>query len=288
MTRRQALALLASATPARSATKPVPALCLFSGSVQRLDYSDLPPIVKQLGFDGVDLTVRPGGHVEPRLSNVDLVRAIEEVRGPGLEVPVITTALTSPVDPTVLPVIAIAGHTQIPLFIPGFFRPDALNWKRDIAGLSSIGAHYQMAMALHNYSGEDSGETSWDPIDSASMLDQHWTGIYFDPIHAGANWEAALKRSLPRLRAVALKDFQVSVAKQPLPCPLGQGIVDWKKFFELLAGAKYYGPLSLRIDYFAKDEIGAISKDCEFARKKMEAAYAVSPSDSRTGSAAKS
>ena len=107
MTRRQALALLAAAIPAKSAV-PVPALCLFSGSVQGLEYSELPLIAKQLGFDGVDLTVRPGGHVEPRLSNVDLVRAIEEVRGPGLEVPVITTALTTPFDPTVLPVVAIA------------------------------------------------------------------------------------------------------------------------------------------------------------------------------------
>src|SRR5277367_6049052 len=122
MTRRQALALLAAtAAPVRAATVPVPSLCLFSGSVQGLEYSELPLIAKQLGFEGVDLTVRPGGHVEPRLSNVDLVRAIEEVRGPGLEVPVITTALTTPFDPTALPVVAIAGHTQVSLYIAGFF-----------------------------------------------------------------------------------------------------------------------------------------------------------------------
>lgn len=270
---------MATAIPARSAS-PVPALCLFSGSVQRLDYSDLPTIVKQLGFDGVDLTVRPGGHVEPRLSNVDLVRAIEEVRGPGLEVPVITTALTSPMDPTVLPVIAIAGHTQIPLFIPGFFRAESPTWKRDITGLVSIGTHYSMAMALHNYTAEDSGEASWDPIEAVAGFDPHWAGLYFDPIHAGANWEAALKRSLPRLRAVAVKDFDA----KSQACPVGQGIVDWKRFFEILAQAKFYGPLSLRVGYHPKDEIAAISKDCEFARKKLEAAYAVAPSDSRTGS----
>src|SRR5271156_5673356 len=159
MTRRGALAVLAAVMPARGATGAVPWLCFFSGRGQGLDDLELPLIAKQLGFEGVDLTVRPGGHVEPRLSNVDLVRAIEEVRGPGLEVPVITTALTSPFDPTVLPVVAIAGHTQVNLFIAGFFRPQNPNYKRDIAGLISVGARYGMAVALHNYTGEDVGET---------------------------------------------------------------------------------------------------------------------------------
>src|ERR1700753_533628 len=118
MTRRQALALLAAAIPGKGAV-PVPALCLFSGSVQGLEYSELPLIAKQLGFDGVDLTVRPGGHVEPRLSNVDLVRAVESITGEGLEMPIITTALLSPFDPTALAVLALSGRSGVDWFRPG-------------------------------------------------------------------------------------------------------------------------------------------------------------------------
>jgi sugar phosphate isomerase/epimerase len=271
MTRRQALALLTAALPAKAAT-PVPALCLFSGSVQGLEYSELPLIAKQLGFDGVDLTVRPGGHVEPRLSNVDLVRAIEEVRGPGLEVPVITTALTTPFDPTVLPVVAIAGHTQVNLFIAGFFRARNPNYKRDIGGLISVASRYGMATAIHNYTSEDAGETDWDAVELVAQFDPKWACLYFDPIHAGARWEQELRRNLPRVRALALKDFQMvdGVAK---PCPLGQGIVDWPKFFGILAQAKYYGPLSLRMNYHPKDEIGSLTKDCAFAHKQINLAY---------------
>jgi sugar phosphate isomerase/epimerase len=271
MTRRQALALLAAAIPAKSAV-PVPALCLFSGSVQGLEYSELPLIAKQLGFDGVDLTVRPGGHVEPRLSNVDLVRAIEEVRGPGLEVPVITTALTTPFDPTVLPVVAIAGHTQVSLYIAGFFRANNPNYKREIAGLISVASRYGMATALHNYTGDDAGEAPWDAVELVNGFDPKWASLYFDPIHAREQWESELKRNLPRLRAVALKDFQLTdgVAK---PCPMGQGIVDWPKFFGILAAAKYYGPVSLHMNYHPKDEIGSLTKDCAFAHKQIYAAY---------------
>jgi L-ribulose-5-phosphate 3-epimerase len=279
VTRREALALLAAAVPAAAATVPVPALCLFSGSVQGLEYSELPLIAKQLGFDGVDLTVRPGGHVEPRLSNVDLVRAIEEVRGPGLEVPVITTALTSPFDPTVLPVVAIAGHTQVNLFIAGFFRPDNPNYRREIAGLVSIGSRYGMAVALHNYTADDYGETSWDPVELVQSFDPKWASLYFDPIHAGERWEPELIRHLPRLRAVALKDFQM-VDGRAKPCPLGQGMVDWQKFFSILAKARYYGPVSIHMNYRPKDEIGSLTKDCAFAHKNINVAYNVNGSGS--------
>jgi L-ribulose-5-phosphate 3-epimerase len=266
------MSLLAAAIPARAATVPVPALCLFSGSVQGLEYSELPLIAKQLGFDGVDLTVRPGGHVEPRLSNVDLVRAIEEVRGPGLEVPVITTALTTQYDPTLLPVVAIAGHTQVNLFIAGFFRVRNPNYKRDIGALISIAARYGMGTAIHNYTSDDAGETEWDAVELVSGFDPRWSGLYFDPIHAGKDWEAELKRHLPRTRVIAVKDFQL-VEGVARPCPLGEGLVDWPKFLAILAAAKFYGPLSLRMSYRPKDEIAALTKDCGFAHKQINLAY---------------
>jgi L-ribulose-5-phosphate 3-epimerase len=275
---------MASAVSARqmlAAGRVVPTLCLFSGDLQRLEYSDIGGIIRQMGFDGVDLTVRPGGHVEPRLSNVDMVRAIEEMRGVMLEVPVITTALTTAYDPTVLPVVAIAGHTQVNLLITGFARPDSPTRVRDMNGLIAVSARYGMAVALHNHLAENSGEASWDPVEFVATLDPRWAGLYFDPIHHGAKWESALKRYLPRLRAAAIKDFQM-VDSQPKPCALGKGVVDFSRYFGLLAQAGYKGPLSLRMEYKPEDDIAAITADCTFARKKLDAAY------ESTGSGAKS
>ncbi len=281
MTRREALALIAAATGSRAATaRPTPALCLFSQAMAEVEYSYLGEIIKQIGFDGVDLTIRPGGHVEPRLSNVDLVRAVESMVGPGLEVPLITTALISPYDPTALPVLAIGGHTNLPLFRPGNFRLENPAYRRDIAGLVAMGSHYKMAMALHNYTGENEGEAPWDVMTVLAELPSQWAGAFFDPIHARENWEAALKRELPRLRAVALKDFTA----KGVACPMGQGIMDWPRFFGILASAKFFGPLSLRMEYAPKDMIGAVTKDHAFARKQMEAAYVRMGSGSGAGS----
>lgn len=287
MTRREALLLIGAAASLRAAARPTPALCLFSQAMADVEYSYLGEILKQIGFDGVDLTIRPGGHVEPRLSNVDLVRAVESMTGPGLEVPLITTALISPYDSTVLPVLAISGHTHLPLFRPGNWRAENPAFRRDIAGLVSIGAHYKIAMALHNFTGEDEGEAAWSVNSVLADLDPQWAGAFFDPIHARESWEPMLKQALPRLRAVALKDFKIVQADgkpKAVPCPMGQGIVDWPRFFGILAEAKFFGPLSLRIEYAPKDMIAAVTKDHEFARKQMETAYVRMGSGSGAGS----
>jgi L-ribulose-5-phosphate 3-epimerase len=285
--RRDALGLAVLGAIARQAraAPPIalPLLCLFSKAVAKVSYTDMGEIVKQFGFDGVDLTVRPGGHVEPRLSNVDLVRAFESIAGAGLECPMITTGLTSPLDPAALAVIAISGRTSIPLFRVGEWRASTPLYRREIAGLIAIGSRYGIAMALHNYTSENSGETDWNVAETLEGLDPKWCGAYFDPIHHGENWQQALMPLLPRLRAVAIKDFQITRAGV-VPCPLGEGVMNWERCFSILAAAKFSGPLSLRIEYAPKDELGAIAKDCQIARKQLEAAYARRGSGSGAGS----
>ena len=38
---------------------------LFSKHLHWANYEDMAKIVSEIGFDGIDLTVRPKGHVEP-------------------------------------------------------------------------------------------------------------------------------------------------------------------------------------------------------------------------------
>ena len=86
-----------------------------------MPYPELGTIARQIGYDGVDVTVMEGGHVNPRITNVDLVRAFESVRGAGLEVPMITTTITSINDQTSYAILAITGHTQVHLYRLGFW-----------------------------------------------------------------------------------------------------------------------------------------------------------------------
>ena len=44
------------------------------------DYNEMSKVVAEMGFDGVDLTVRPQGHVLPERVEADLPKAVEAIR----------------------------------------------------------------------------------------------------------------------------------------------------------------------------------------------------------------
>ena len=299
MDRRQALKALAlaAASPLAAQTPPkpppdpnagrrAPMVILYSQVLVDIEYPELGDIVKQMGFDGVDLTIMPGGHVEPRLANVDLVRAFEVMEGNTLAVPVITTALTTPLDRTAVPVIALAGMSGARVFRPG-------NWpvnhtdpnlrlaevQRDFFGLVSVGRQYQMAGAFYNSSGNNVGSSVAEIQRILGPMDPNQAGYYFDACNAAAGpggWEAAMKTALPRIKAVAIQDFTVEKKdgkEVTTKCPLGKGTIDWAKFFQLLAQSGYMGPVTIQIEYKAKDMPAAIEGDLQFTRKQIQTAW---------------
>src|SRR5215510_6024064 len=98
------------------------AVCLFSKHLPAMNWSRLAQAVKKLGFGGIDLTVRPGGHVAPERAAEDLPKAAAAIRAEGLSVPMITTGLTSAADPTAKPILSTAGKLQIPFCKPGYWK----------------------------------------------------------------------------------------------------------------------------------------------------------------------
>src|ERR1700722_5210151 len=69
-------------------------ICVFSKHFQWTNVQEAASIARDIGFDGVDPTVRNGGHVLPERVQADLPKAVETVRKAGLEVPMITTEIT--------------------------------------------------------------------------------------------------------------------------------------------------------------------------------------------------
>src|SRR5207244_10403515 len=55
-------------------------LCFFSKHLPRMNGRELGRSLKALGFDGVDLTVRPGGHVDPKRVAIDLPVFVDGIR----------------------------------------------------------------------------------------------------------------------------------------------------------------------------------------------------------------
>ncbi len=284
------MALAAAALPfAARAASGRPPLCLFSKHLPKLNYAELASTIKQIGFEGVDLTVRPGGHVLPERAAEDLPRAVEAIRAEGLSVPMITTGLVKAADPAARPTLSSAASLGIGLFKPGYWQYRASDnveervaeVRKDAAGLVALAKEYGIAAGFHNHSGDYVGEAVWDARAIIGDMDPRWIGYYFDPCHATAEgglggWSIALRMVLPRLKMVALKDFYWERAGgkwNMKMCPLGEGMVDWTRVFSMLAAGRFVGPLSLHVEYEPADMPAAIARDYAFAKKQIAAAY---------------
>jgi L-ribulose-5-phosphate 3-epimerase len=124
-TRRNFLAATGLARTAMAPARPV--VCFFSKHLQDFDYNRLGKALRDAGFDGVDLTVRPQGHVLPEKAAEDLPRAYEAIRSHGVQVPMISTALISASDPTARPILITAARLGIPYLKLGYYR-----WGKDV------------------------------------------------------------------------------------------------------------------------------------------------------------
>jgi sugar phosphate isomerase/epimerase len=271
-------------------------LCLFSKPLPHLDWRALAQAAKHVGFDGIDLTVRPGGHVLPERAVEDLPKAVGVIREEGLQVPMITTALTSAEDPTARPILSTAAKLSIPFFKVGYYQYKLVNVRRELEeagaelrGLIRLSQQFGIQAGFHNHE-EYIGAPLWDIASVVEKLDPKWVGFYFDPRHATAEggvgcWKISTNMVKSRLKMVAIKDFRWEKTKKGWKdnnCPLGEGMVDWNYFLKELAGSPFQGPISLHLEYEVPGEtpatqeenkLAALRHDLQFLKARLKEAY---------------
>ncbi len=262
--------------------------CLFSKHLPELGWSDVARAVRDAGFEGVDLTVRPGGHVLPERAAADLPRAIDAIRAQGVTVPMITTDLTSAATPEARPLLEAAARSGVSFFKTGYWRyttsPDV---RAQVAaagvaleGLAALARDCGIQMGFHNHAGYI-GAALWEIAPAMDRLDPRWAGYYFDPRHAvadggGGAWKAATRLVAPRLKMVAVKDCVWVKAENGWRidnCPLGQGLVDWTWIGNALREARFSGPISVHLEYAlpagTRHTLEAAARDLAFARRYL-------------------
>ncbi|HLY62613.1 MAG TPA: sugar phosphate isomerase/epimerase family protein [Terriglobia bacterium] len=271
-------------------------LCIFSKPLPEMDWRALAQASKRIGFDGIDLTVRTGGHVLPERAAEDLPKAVGMIREEGLQVPMITTELTDAEDPTARPILSTAAKLSIPFFKAGYYRYKLVNVRKELEeagakfrGLVELSRQCGIQAGYHNHE-TYIGAPVWDMASVIETLDPKWAGYYFDPRHAVAEggvggWKIATNLVMPRLKMVAIKDFRWEKTEKGWKdnnCPLGEGMVDWKYFAKTLAASAYHGPISLHIEYevpgdtpAAREEniLAALKRDLQFLKARLNETY---------------
>jgi len=271
-------------------------LCFFSKHLPRMNGRELGRSLKALGFDGVDLTVRPGGHVDPKRVAIELPVFVDGIRHEGLAVPMITTELLSDTDPVAQPTLETAARLKIPFFKPGYYRYTFADVRkeleaagRQLRGLADLSRRHGMRLGYHNHAGYIGGSV-WDFAPFIEPLDAATVGYYFDVRHAvveggDGGWRTAFNLVAPRLSMIALKDFfweKSGGSWRQRNCPMGDGMVDWKRFFAMLAKARFHGPASLHLEYevagatpAAQEEstLAAAARDLAFVKARLAEAH---------------
>jgi sugar phosphate isomerase/epimerase len=175
----------------------------------------------EMGFDGVDLTVRPyPGHVDPEKVAQDLPPFVNTIRKHGLQVVTITCPITDADSPNAERILDTASSLGITHYWWGTFRyeqgkpvMDQLEaLKPRVAKLAALNAKYKMKAMYHTYSGAGTvGAAIWDFLHVLRNFDPAHVSFHYDVGHmtnAGGNgtWALNLRAAGPYIGGVSAKD----------------------------------------------------------------------------------
>ena len=239
---------------------------IFSRHLQFLSGSELPKVAKELGFDGIGLTVRNGGHVEPNRVTQDLSPLVKLIRQEGLDVPMIATNIADASSPFADDILRTAGELGIRLYRWGSFRyegnapilPQLDALKPRVEKLVGLNKKYNVTAAYHTFAGNTVGASIWDLYYVLKDFDPKLVGYNFDSGHmttegAAGSWATNLRMTGAYLHNVSLKDYTWSQGQNGQwtrrAVPLGQGIVRLPQFFQILAQMNYTGGCELQTEY---------------------------------------
>jgi len=167
---------------------------VFSKPLQWLGSDALADMLIEAGAEGIDLSVRPGGHVLPEKVETDLPKAVEAARKRGLKIDMIVTAITKADDNFAESVIKTASALGVK-----FYRLGEINYDDSIGimenirkvnssfrKLAELNKKYNIHGAFQNHVGTRVGSAVWDIYEILKDLDPEFIGCQYDVRHAVA------------------------------------------------------------------------------------------------------
>lgn len=242
-------------------------VAIFSKHLRFLQGEELAKGATEMGFDGIDLAVRKGGHVEPAVVSKELPKLVAVIRANGLQVPMITTDIVDDTSPDAEAILRTASELGIRHYRWGGLKydnqspiPDQLNAMRPgVARLAALNKRYGVCAMYHTHSGIGVvGAPIWDLHILLRDFDPNAVAVNYDVGHATVEggfggWIDSFRVTGPYLKGIAVKDFlwqkDDSGNWKPAWQPLGQGMVHFHQFFAMVKESRFSGPLQLHFEY---------------------------------------
>ncbi|SOD82780.1 sugar phosphate isomerase/epimerase family protein [Spirosoma fluviale] len=261
-----ALPLVAASFPALAgeAALPLPDVHIFSKHLQFLNYADMATAAAEMGFAGVDVTVRPDGHVRPDRVEEDLPKAVEALKKVGLPPKLMTTAVGDATNAVDVRLLKTASKAGFKLYRMKWYQyeekksiPDSIQgFQQQLRALGELNKSLNLIGCYQNHAGLLVGASVWEIWEMLRTAEPAHMGVQYDIRHAtvegGQSWPNGLRLLQPSVKSIAIKDFVWSTKNGVTTVqdvPLGEGIVDFKRYFSLLKKYAIQVPVSLHIEY---------------------------------------
>ncbi len=247
-----------------------PKIAVFTKSFQDWPLPLVCQKFRELGVTGLDLTVRPGGHIPPEKIASKLPEADRIARDHGLEIVQITSNVTAP-DEYGRTLFETAGKLGLRKIKLGYYRGQGVGRlgeqieevKLQLNQLVTLAEKHNVLPCVHIHSG--------------SYLPSHGTllylllrdfepgriGAYVDTLHmslegGAAGWQQGLDLLAPWMELCAVKNYLLTQKPRDRQgqqrwgwktAPLAEGISPIPDFLATLRQLNYSGPFSLHSEY---------------------------------------
>ncbi len=247
----------------------LPDIHIFSKHLQFLNYTDMAEAAVSMGFAGVDLTVRPGGHVTPERVEEDLPKAVDALKKVGLAPNLMTTAVGDAADPIDRRLLTAASRLGFRTYRMKWYQysktktipEDIQDFQRQIHGLGELNRSLSLTGCYQNHAGLLVGASVWEIWEILKSASTEQMGVQYDIRHAtvegGQSWPNGFRLLQPQIKSITIKDFQWEKKKSAATSgkwdvqdvPLGNGMIDFKSYFNLLKNSNLRVPITLHIEY---------------------------------------
>ncbi|HET7770404.1 MAG TPA: sugar phosphate isomerase/epimerase [Chloroflexota bacterium] len=229
---------------------------MFSKHLQTMSVAEAGQTIESLGFSGVELTVRPGGHVLPDNVAEDLPRAVEELRAAGLETPAIVVEIHNrqqEFSEAVCRAASKVGARELRTSSHryrgfGEIREQIAAARKDAKELEALGREHGVRLCIHCHSGDFLSGQGGILAMITDETDPRYVGVSLDVGHlttegGKSGWKQSIDLLKDRVGIVAVKSFGWFHESDPKTgekrwnaklVPLAEGNVQWKLAFQLL------------------------------------------------------
>jgi sugar phosphate isomerase/epimerase len=249
---------------------------------------------REIGLDGLDLTVRRGGSIDPKAVAEQLPLAAKSALEAGVEIRILTTDITEPTPDAekLLATAAKLGITRIKLgyyiYKPfGTLAKQIDEVRKKLAVLANFAKRYDVLPCVHIHSGTDIPSHGTMLYQLLHDLPPDRIGAYVDTLHmalegGGDGWRQGLDLLAPWIALVAVKNFSWQVGIRDKQgqlrwkhqvVPVADGISPVPDFIATLKKIGFAGTYSLHSEYKGKGSFKDLDSEACLAQTAVDRKY---------------